>query len=498
MLRRNKWQIIIPILLMPMLGYGVSLLLPERYTSQTLVLVEQQRVPTSIVQSTVTEALNQRLGTMQQQILSRTRLQPIIERLGLYKEQVASKVPMEDLVNQMRKSITVTTVKTVTPGRQNEVPGFTIAFESDNPRTAQLVCAEILSMFIDENIKLRAQAAESTTDFLSKQVEDAKKKLDEKDQRVAEFKRRYLGQLPGQEQSNMNILMGLTQQLEAVNQLLTRTHQDKTYAESLLGQQVAVWEASQLGNNPQTLEAQLSAMQNQLITLEARYTSDHPDVTKMKADIAQLKRKIDEANASNKDKAADKDKAATAKLNEPPQIQQLRNQIYQYDVTLKEKTRDQERLQDQIKVYRSRVELSPLVEQQYNEILRDYSTAQGFYDDMLKKRGTSEVAEDLERRQQSEQFRVVDPPNMPVTPTFPNRLLFLAGGLGGGLGLGFGIALLLELKDKSIRTEADIEALLQLPTLALVPSVAEGASSRRGLFSRMRKTPERALPGAGA
>ncbi|MBI3484329.1 MAG: lipopolysaccharide biosynthesis protein, partial [Acidobacteria bacterium] len=245
-----------------------------------------------------TDALNQRLSTMQQQILSRTRLQPIIERLGLYKDQVANKAPMEDLVAQMRKSITVTTVKSVGTSRQNEVPGFTIAFESDHARTAQLVCAEILSMFIDENIKLRAQAADSTTEFLQKQVEEAKRKLDEKDQRVAEFKRRYLGQLPGQEQSNMNILMGLSQQLEAVSQLLTRTHQDKTYAESLLAQQVAAWEASQQGSNPQTLETQLTALQNQLITLEARYTPDHPDVTKMKADIAQLKNKIDEANAT--------------------------------------------------------------------------------------------------------------------------------------------------------------------------------------------------------
>jgi polysaccharide chain length determinant protein (PEP-CTERM system associated) len=496
-LRRHVWQIVIPILAMPVLAYGVSLLLPERYTSQTLVLVEQQKVPTAIVQSMVTDQLNERLGTMQQQILSRTKLQPIIERLGLYKRDRAANVPMEDLVAEMRKAIKVSTVKPMVASRQGEVPGFVIAFESDDARTAQLVCSEILSMFIEENLKLRTQRADNTTEFLQKQVEEAKQKLDEKDQRVADFKRRFLGQLPGQEQSNMNILMGLSQQLEAVNQLLSRTHQDKTYAESLLSQQVAAWESSQQGNNPQTLETQLAALQNQLITLEARYTPDHPDVTKMKADIAQLKRKIDEANASGKSKPSNEEKATLAKLNEPPQIQQLRGQIYQYEMTLKEKTRDQERMQEQIKVYRSRVELSPLVEQQYNEILRDYTTSQQFYDDLMKKRGTSEVAADLERRQQSEQFRVVDPPNLPVNPTFPDRLLFAGGGLGGGMVLGLAIALLLELKDKSIRTEADIEALLQLPTLALVPSVIESAGRSRGLLSRIRKTEERALPGAG-
>ena len=497
-LRRHVWQIIIPMLLLPALAYGVSLLLPERYTSTTLVLVEQPKVPSSIVQSTVTDTLNERLNTMQQQILSRTKLQPMIEQFGLYKQDVASKVPMEDLVAKMRKSVLVTPVRTMSSTKQGEVPGFTISFEADNARTAQLVCTEILSLFMKENITLRTDRADSTTEFLQRQVEEAKRKLDEKDQRVAGFKRRYLGQLPGQEGTNMNILMGLSQQLEAVNQLLTRTHQDKTYSESLLGQQVAAWEASQQGNNPQTLETQLAALQNQLITMEARYTSDHPDVTKLKMDIAQLKKKIEEANASAKDKPVDKDKTAAAKLNEPPQIQQLRGQIYQYGVTLKEKTRDQERLQEQIKVYRSRVELSPLVEQQYNEILRDYTTAQQFYDDLLKRLGTSGVAADLERRQQSEQFRVVDPPNLPAKPTFPNRLLFAGGGLAGGLAMGFALALVLELKDKSIRNEADIEALLQLPTLALVPSVVEGARPSRGLLSRIRKTEDRVLTGTGA
>ena len=234
MLRRHVWQIVIPILLVPVLAYGVALLLPERFTSQTLVLVEQQRVPSTLVQSTVTEALNQRLGTMQQQILSRTRLAPIIEKFGLYKQDIANKVPMEDLVVQMRKNITVTTVKPIVASKQGEVPGFTISFDADNARTAQQVCSEILSMFIEENAKLRSESADSTTQFLQKQVDDAKRKLDEKDQRVADFKRRYLGQLPGQEQTNMNILMGLSQQLEAVNQLLSRTHQDKTDRKSVV------------------------------------------------------------------------------------------------------------------------------------------------------------------------------------------------------------------------------------------------------------------------
>ena len=497
-LRRHLWKIVIPTLVLPALAYGVSLFLPERYTSTTVVLVEQPKVPSNIVATTVKDSLTERLNTMQQQILSRTRLAPMIEQFGLYKEDVAGKVPMEDLVNKMRKAITVTPVKTIMSTKQGEMPGFTISFEADTPQKAQLVCQEITGLYIKENANLRAERAKDTTDFLKKQVEDAKRTLDEKDQRVSDFKRKYLGMLPGQENVNQQVLTGLTAQLEATNQILARTHQDKTYAESQLAQQVAAWEASQQGTNPQTMETQLATLQNQLVTLQGRYTDDHPDVQKLKADIAQLKKKIDEANATAKTASPDKEKSATAKAIEPPQIQQLRNMIHAFDITLAEKTREQDRIQNQIKVYRARVESAPLVEQQYNEILRDYTTAQGFYDDLLKKRGTSQVAEDLEIRSQGEQFRVVDPPNLPANPTFPNRLLFAAGGLAGGLGIGFALALVMELKDKSLRTEADIEALLQLPTLALVPSVLEGAHPSRGLLSRLRKTPERALTGSGA
>jgi len=492
-LRRHLWVIVLPTLVFPLLAYLASLLLPEVYTSQTLVLVENQKVPEVFVRSVVTDQLNERLGTMTQQILSRSRLQPIIERMGLYQEDQGRKVPMEELVNRMRKAIVVNTIKPVVTSRQGELPGFTVSFNSDNPRTAQMVCQELVSMFIEENLKLRSQRAGDTTGFLQKQLEEAKRVMDEKDAQLRAFKQKYLGQLPGQEQANMNILMNLTTQLEAVTQLLTRTHQDKTYAESLLQQQIAAWEAAQAGNNPQTLETQLAALQNQLLTLEGRYKPEHPDVVRLKGDIEQLKKKIEESEAEPSAKA--EEKAAVAKTIEPPQIQGLRNQIYQYEQTIKEKTRDQERIQESIKVYRSRVEISPLVEEQFKNITRDYATAQGFFDQLLRKKQDADMGKKMEDLNQAEQFRLVDPANLPETPSFPDRRLFAAGGLGGGLALGLGIVLLLELKDKSLRTERDIEALLHLPTLALVPAL-ESRAVRRGLLSRLRRTPERALPSA--
>ncbi len=489
---RRRWPLIaIPALLGSLAAYAVALKMPHRYISRTLVLVEQQKVPDTFVRPMITEDLNQRLASMQEQILSRARLQPIIERFGLFRE-AQSRMATEDLVAQLRKNISVEPVRPIPGTRPEELPGFYINVTWNDAWLAQQICAEVTSMFMDENLRLRQQRAQGTTEFLEKQLLEAKQKLDEQDARLAVFKGRYIGQLPGEEQTNLNLLMGLTTQLEAVTQALNRAQHDKTFAESMLVQQVAAWKASQEGTNPETLEQQLTSLQNQLMMLEAHYTADHPDVIKVKSDVAQLKRKLSEANASSKDKPVEKTLRVTT--TEPPEIQKLRSQIHQYEITIQERSREQEQLQQQTKVYQTRVRLSPMVEQQYKEITRDYQTALDFYNDLLKKMNQSEMASDLERRQQGEQFRVLDPPNLPERPSFPNRPQFAAGGLGGGLALGLALTLLLEMRDKALRTERDIEFFLELPTLGLVPIIGQKNSKRRGFWHRAKTEKTSLIP----
>lgn len=479
-LRRRRWLILIPTLLVPVIAYLISLRLPNLYMSQTLVLVEQQKVPDSFVKPVVTEDLAARLATMQEQILSRTQLQPIIERFSLY-QQEKGRVPMEDLVDRMRKAITITPIRSDAATRTGGMPGFYIAFVGDSPRQAHDVCAEITSMFVTANLKAREQSAQGTTEFLANQLSDAKRGLDEQDAKLANFKRKYLGQLPDQEQSNLTMLGTLNSQLQAVTQNLTRSQQDKTYAESMLTQQRAAWQASlSTANNPQNLEQQLAALQSQLISLQGRYTDDHPDVIKTKSEIAQVKKKMAEADAAAAN--ADKSSTKTAKdlLNEPPQLQQLRLQIHQLDQMIAAASAEQQSLQRQIREYQARIQLSPTVEEEYKQLTRDYETAQKFYDDLLAKKTQSEMATDLERRQQGEQFRVMDPPNLPEKPTSPDRPMFAAGGLFGGLALGLGLAFLLEMRDKSLRNERDVEFFLELPTLALMPWVTEDGKNGGG------------------
>jgi uncharacterized protein involved in exopolysaccharide biosynthesis len=174
---------------------------------------------------------------------------------------------------------------------------------------------------------------------------------------------------------------------------------------------------------------------------------------------------------------------------EPPEIQKLRSEIRLASESVREKTREHQRLQKQIQMYQERVELSPKVEQQYKELTRDYTTALGFYNELLAKKTESEMATDLERRQQGEQFRVMDPPNLPERPSFPNRPLFALGGLGGGLVLGLGIAMVVEMRDKSMRTDRDVEFYLQLPTLGLIPTLKWPNGRKESSVRRSKHTP---------
>jgi polysaccharide chain length determinant protein (PEP-CTERM system associated) len=477
-LRRRWWLVAALALLGAGAGYGTAHFLPKRYTSQTLVLVAQPTVPGDYVKPVITQDVNQRLATMQQQILSRTRLEPVIQQFGLFAKDI-KEVSMEDLVQRLRDAISVTPIRAMSGtegGRQ--LPGFNIAVVFDDPHLAQQICSTITSMFVEENLKLRQELSDQTTQFLGKQLEDAKSKLDDQDSKLAAFKRLHIGSLPDESQTNLSVLTELNTQLDAVTQALGRAQQDKSFAESVLTQQLAARQASQVGPNgpnPDSLEQQLAAQEQQLSELQSKYTDDHPDVIKAKSNIETLNQKI--ANAEGGEKTAQADRQ-TKSVAEPPQIQNLRAQTFQLEQGIKQRAAQQEEIQRQIKLYQARVESSPTIEQEYKELTRDYQTALAFYNDLLTKRNQSAMANDLERRQQGEQFQVLDPANLPDKPSFPSKQLFALGGFGAGLGAAISLVLLIEILDTSLHSKQSVENVLQLPVLATIP-VIQGPSNKR-------------------
>jgi len=466
-LRKFWWILPLSAFLLGALGFVATLVLPKKYTSSTSVLVEQPVVPTDYVKPVVTQDLHQRLASMKAQLLSSSRLQPIIDKFNLFPDKRA-KVPMEVLVYDLQKSLEVELLEPMSGAIDRQPPGFRVAVTFDNPHVAQQICQEITSMFMEQNSKRRMEQATDTTEFLSGQLEQAKVKMDEQDARLAQFKRQYLGSLPEEEQANLQLLTGLNTQLEAATQALNRAGQDKAFNETMLNQQEANWKLMQSGQqSPDTQDQQLAILQDQLRALLTRYTPEHPDVIKIKAQIEDLqKRMADEPAVS----AAVN--PSRTKTHEPPQLQQLRARIKQDEVSIADLTRRQTQIQDQIRVIQGRVQSSPMVEEQFKELTRNSQAATEIYNELIKKRANSAMAADLEHQQQSETFRVLDPPSYPSSPSFPRLRIFVGEGFGAGLALALGVLFVLAMLDKAMYTERDVEKCLKLPVLVSVPILA--------------------------
>lgn len=447
--------------------------IPKQYTSQTLVLVARPTVSSEVFRPMVAEELNQRLASMKDQILSRTRLEPIITKFGLYRED-QSKVPMEDLVERLRKAIEISPLEAMAGVQDRSMPGFHVSVVFNNPLTAQKICTEIYLMFAEQNSRALEQQPKDTYRFVSQQVDDAKAKLDAQDAKLAQFKRQFLGSLPDEVQTNLNLLAAQNTQLEANTQELSRTQQDKAFNESMLSQQEASWKASQTGQNPETLDDQLRTLQDQLTALESKYTEEHPDVVKTKKQIEEIRKRM--AAAPN----ADASLGTLQPKTEPPQIQQLRAHLRQDEISIADLTKRGEQIKEQIRTFEGRIQASPMVEQQLTELTRNHQSALEFYNDLLKKQETAQVANDLAQQQQGEQFRVLDPPSLPVKPSFPKKTYFAGGGVAGGFLLSLGIMYILMLMDQTLHTERDVEVHLKLTVLTAVPVLkgfADGSES---------------------
>jgi polysaccharide chain length determinant protein (PEP-CTERM system associated) len=483
-LKKRAWIVIVPAVVFAAVGVGLTFFVPPRYESQTLVLIEQQKVPENFVRPVVTEDLNSRLASMQEQILSRSRLQPIIERFNLYGNKGMG---MDARIDMVRKDISIKPIESQI-ARTGGLPGFFISFRAEDPHTAQQACGEVTSLFTSENLRERQASAEGTTDFLKGQLADAKQNLDEQDAKQAAFQRANAGRLPDETGANMSMVSALNSQLDAVTQQLSQLEQNKTYGETMLAtQQRDLPTGDQQRVQPQVQQAELQQLQSQETELTTRYTDDYPDVVAVRRKIKELREKMAKAPAVSPTPAPPTPApASTASTKyDPANIVAMKAQLHAMDQTIAQKRQAQASLQAQLRQYQDRISSSPTVQEEFKQITRDYQQALAFYNDLLQKMSASKMATDLERRQQGEQFKVMDEPNLPDGPSFPKRSVFLSGGLGAGVFLGLLIVAWIEYRDTAVRTEQDIWAFTKLPTLAVISlaaDVTQRETKRKSLF----------------
>jgi len=472
---RRRWWLVLPAFGVWLAVWAVSWFLPAIYRSETVILVEQQKVPEQYVVPNVSVDLQDRLQSMTQQILSRTRLLGIMGQFNLYPKLRARRTG-DEMVELMRKDIQVELVQA--PNRSGNLTAFKVAYMSKDPLLAQKVTAQLTSLFINENLKTRQEQSAQTTQFLAEQLEDAGRGLAEQEAKVKEFKSQYLGQLPEQVQSNVQILAGLQAQLQQETDQLGRAKQQSVYFETLRAQWNSLESSLATGKattSPAALDQELARLRAELADLSSHYTDRHPDVRKIRDQIAKTERLKQQMEAqiaavpvgatiegiSHPSSAVDV-QAASSRM-------EMESQIKANTVEIENRQRSIQDLQRRIAEYQARLNMTPVREQQMAELTRNYEQSRKNYEQLQAKLDQSGMATDLEKQQQGEQFRVLDPPNLPQKPYSPDRLLLNAIGLVAGLMFGAMVLTGSEILDDRIYSKEQLDAIVSAPVLSEIP-----------------------------
>lgn len=478
-LRRRMWYIIIPFVLV-MVGASIyAIIAPREYKASTLVLVSPQSVPEDFVHATVTSRVEERLQSIAQEVMSRTRLETIMTEFRLY-EKERKNLSKEEVVELMRKNIQVEL-----PTKKDERGSFAISFISDNPNTAMAVANRLSSLFIEENLKIREQQASGTTEFLTNELAGEKVKLDQMEASVTQYKRRFMGGLPEQRDTNLKILDQMQNQNQRISESIRAAEDRKLFIQKQLTDMdmpASMPVAAGSGKDSQssikpsltqkdagsavaadtggTYETKKDKLKRELEDLRTKYTDNHPDVLAMKKKLADL-----EKNKYTYDNDIKSD----------PRYKELKNQLMITSLEIKRLHDESASVSAQINKYMGRVEQTPAREQDMAAMLREYESTKVAYETLMKKSQGAEQAENLEKRQKGEQFKIIDPARVPEEPFSPNipkiLLISLFAGLAGGMALAF----IREQMDRSFHDAADVELSLGIKVLATIPKIEEKA-----------------------
>jgi polysaccharide biosynthesis transport protein len=469
--RRRHWHFLVPLFLGWVTIWGASWFLPSIYKSSTTIIVQQPTVSRELVPSNVNDNLQDRLQSITTQILSRTRLLHIIDTLNMYRDQRDRATP-DDLVARMRKDIGIDLVRA--PGSQ-ELTSFNISFSARDPQTAQRVTSELTNLFINENLEIQITDSHDTTNFFEGKLEDARKALSEQEEKIREFKDQHSSDLPSQTPSNLAILTGLQNQLQAEQDNLDRAKQQTVYYQSLIGQYRALQRSNKgTPGAPVGLPAidlELEKLRAQLADLSAHYTPQHPDVRKLKEQIAETERMKDKVVASLNAASPQPDSSAPAS-NGDMSLAQLQSQLQANQIEIANRERSIAAVQAKINEYQGRLSQAPIREQQLTDLSRGYDQSKANYDDLMKKKNSSALATSYTERQQGQHFGIIDPPSLPAKPDFPNRMKLCGMGLGLGVVLGGVLAGGTEFMDDRIHGEKEFKELVPVAVIAEIPEVS--------------------------
>lgn len=461
-LDRRKWPAIVTFLVLLSAAITSVTYLPDVYRSVSTVLIERQQIPDELVRSTVTSALEIRIRTMTNQVLSFDNLQALISKHGLYPEMRAAEEPVQEIVEQMRKDVRISMGGREQQSRDHATIAFTVSYDAPEAATAAYVANDLSSFYIQENLRSRGETASATAEFLRTQLQQARSDLDRLEKRVSEFKQTNIGSLPQQLEANLATLEQLNGQLRLNSDRQAQNSERRTVLEA---QKTELMGALVEGR---TANERLAVMHATLADLKTRYSDKHPDVIRLKLEISSLEQQVRESEGNGS--------SETTFVN--PHLAQIQLQVDELGVEARLLQKEAEGLRASIARYQRRVEATPSREQEFSGLAREYETAQERYRSLVQREREAQLAESMEERQKGEQFRVLDPALPAREPTAPKRPLLYALGVLLALGAGVAVAIGLEVIDPSLRSPDEVRDLTSIPVIVSLPRIVTEAEKR--------------------
>ncbi len=465
-IQRRKWHLTLPAMGVMLVAVVVALVLPPTYKSTATILIEEQEIPADFVKASITSYAQQRIQTINQRIMSSTRLLDIINRFDLYRD-LRDQQPAEEIVNRMRSSAKLEMINAdvIDPrtGRPSEASiAFTLSYQGqDKPHKIQQVASILTTLFLEENLRARVQQTQETATFLEAEMKKVKNSLDSLEDRIAVFKKKNINTLPELLQTNIQNLSNTERSIQMLQEQVRSQKEREGYLQTQLVSMAPLEENKK----------RLDELRIQLLQLKSRFTDEYPDVIKAKAEIAHLERQMGAAKTSPNGQQPAANNPAYVTL--ASQLASIQAEIPSTNAQIKVLT---------VKAlkYRRLIDETPRVEETYRKLTTERNNTQAKFDDLMRKVMEARVSQGLEKEQKGERFTLIDPARLPEKPFKPNRLAIALIGLVLGAGAGVGAAALGEFSDTSIHSARHLMSATKFPVLAMVPSIATvGDLSRR-------------------
>jgi polysaccharide chain length determinant protein (PEP-CTERM system associated) len=466
---RRKWLAILAFAVPATVGFTLSTVMPNIYRATVTVLVDRQQIPETLVAPTVTSALETRLKTISQEILSRPRLEALRTQFGLYPD-LEDRVSPEQIIERMRNDIHLELKGVDVRGQSQATVAFSLSYQGAAPLTVARVANTLASFYIEENMKVRERQASGTAEFLRVQLRETRRRLDQQEQSVSEFKRRYMGELPQQMEANLATLERLQMQLRLNADGQTRAQERRSFLRAQLSE-VASGSSVGPGGTRESAPSRLARLRQDLTELRTRYSDKYPDVVAIEAEIAVLTRELAAKTTTN----SEPEPAALPS----PLASRLKESLTEAETDLKVLKAEEIRLRASIRAYQQRVEKIPEREQEFKELARDYETTREFYQSLLKRHDEAQIAESMEQRQKSEQFRIIEPAAAPTRPiTNRGRLIVMI--MVMSIGLAVAVVVAAEQLDGSFHTGDEVRSHTSAALLVSIPRIVTEADAAAG------------------